>query len=143
MGLYVVTCPQCKTAHQWFSGNRDQRCSKCVNSPISSTSSKPAGENILAVKDFSSIKEASQANTPPTVSTKDPYSGPYLKVKHVDFGYSFINTDNIYYIDFCTEESHGPNYVGACIVRFGYMSYLAIDKESTDKLVAFLGLENV
>lgn len=29
MGLYTVFCPSCKQAHQWFSGNLDQRCTRC------------------------------------------------------------------------------------------------------------------
>lgn len=31
MGLYPITCPQCKQPHIWFSGTMDQRCGNCRN----------------------------------------------------------------------------------------------------------------
>lgn len=31
MGLYAINCPECNGIHEWFSGNRDQRCSSCIN----------------------------------------------------------------------------------------------------------------
>jgi hypothetical protein len=33
MGLYLINCPACQTAHNWFSGNPDQRCQKCKEFP--------------------------------------------------------------------------------------------------------------
>lgn len=30
MGLYTIDCPECGEVLQWFSGNIDQRCSKCM-----------------------------------------------------------------------------------------------------------------
>jgi ribosomal protein S27E len=30
MGLYPINCPECGTAHNWFSGNQDQRCANCI-----------------------------------------------------------------------------------------------------------------
>lgn len=29
MGMYGISCPQCRTPHYWFSGNSDQRCHEC------------------------------------------------------------------------------------------------------------------
>src|SRR5271157_5246431 len=29
MGLYTISCPICKQAHTWWSGNIDQRCNNC------------------------------------------------------------------------------------------------------------------
>lgn len=140
MGLYVVTCPQCGVAHQWFSGNRDQRCSKCMGFPVSSTSSQPAGENILATKTFP--QEALQCNTQPLVGPL--VRGPYIKVKQIGGLCTYLNTDKIETIDVLTAESNpNSNYVGTCIVRFETDSHARLDKESTDKLLAFLGLEYI
>lgn len=29
MGIYTISCPSCKRAHEWFSGCPDQRCYEC------------------------------------------------------------------------------------------------------------------
>lgn len=31
MGLLTIECPKCGKPHQWFTGNLDQRCRKCID----------------------------------------------------------------------------------------------------------------
>ena len=50
MGLHMISCPECKQEHQWFSGCEDQRCPECQKPKKSGI--ELTDEYILACKEI-------------------------------------------------------------------------------------------